>query len=126
MDTQTLYSLLVPLVFVVIGVLASRLGRRDNDSSPMRNHFAVATSVILMSLATAISDLGLGGALDSYILVWILGYLVLLWISVDFDRFSSWERDESGLPTDRKNLWKGIIGPNTVAVGAFFLYRVNS
>jgi len=140
-----IYSFGVPLVFTVIGAFASRLGRRDGDNSPRRNHWAVGTSVILMSTATIIASMGASlavggkaGAGSSHTVaapsslppamdfVWLLGFLVLMWLSVDMDRFSSWVRDDEGKPTGKKSVLRGIVLQNAIAVGAFALYSTFS
>jgi hypothetical protein len=127
------YSIGVPLVFVGLSVAAKRLGRQDWDAGPMINLFAVSTSTVLMSLATAISDLGrvFAGAYSStasseYILFWIVIFLALLLVSIDFDRYGSWDRDAEGKPTGKKRLGKGVLGPNAVVVVAFVAYRLTA
>lgn len=119
-------GMVVPIAFVAFGIFANRLGRPDNDSTPLRNYFAVATSVILMSLGTAISDLSLSGKLNGEILAWILGFNFLLFVSIDFDRYGSWIRDNSGNPTNKKSIVIGILAPIVVAVAAYYFYRTTT
>jgi len=47
----------IPIIFVLIGVFANRLGRRDGDKSPKRNDFSVGTTTILTALGAIASDL---------------------------------------------------------------------
>ena len=47
----------IPILFVIIGVLANRLGRKDNDNSPPQNLWAVGTTLLLMSLGTVFADM---------------------------------------------------------------------
>jgi hypothetical protein len=45
----------VPLVLMLVGVFAKRLGRRDGDESPRRNDWAVGTTVLLMLLGSRLN-----------------------------------------------------------------------
>jgi hypothetical protein len=119
-------SAVVPVVFLIIGVLARRLGRRDGDDSPRPNDWAAGTSVILMGLGKAMSDL-----LDIYVrkrgdpanvALWIIGLLLAAFISIDRDRYASWVVKE-GKPSRDRRLWGGIVFPNAVALLIFTAYR---
>lgn len=123
-NTQIFINIITPLVFVVIGVLANRLGRKDGDKTPKINYFSVGTSVILMTLATIISDVHVdvnGNVQGNF--GWLTIYILFVFVSIDIDRYSSWERTAQGRPTGRKHFWKGVLLPNTFGVGAFCLYR---
>lgn len=116
-------NFVVPILFLVVGVLANRLGRKDGDSSPPLNLCAAGTSILLMSLAATFTDLGRVSTQDTTILIWILVFMVMLFISIDFDRYGSWERDNEGYPTNRKHFMKGIVAPNIIGISLFIGYR---
>lgn len=117
-------NIVTPLAFVVVGVYANRLGRKDGDDTPKSNYFAVGTSVFIMSLATILADIHVNesGALEGNF-GWVAIYLLCIFVSIDIDRYSSWVRCEQGLPTEKKHLWRGILLPNLVGVCAFCAYR---
>ncbi len=114
----------VPIIFVIIGALANRLGRRDGDTSPLKNLWAVGTIVFLMSLGSVAADIRSAPATDllSY-LGWIIVFIVLVLVSVDHDRYGSWVRT-NGEPTDEKHTFWGIILPNLLSVSIFAVYRM--
>jgi len=116
-------NLVVPIIFLVIGILANRLGRKDSDKTPLVNLWAAGTTILLMSLVATISDLGRANVTDITNLIWIVVFLVMLFISIDFDRYGSWERDEEGLPTDCKHIVRGIVAPNIIGISLFIGYR---
>jgi hypothetical protein len=115
----------VPLIFALIGVFANRLGRRDNDDEPEINDWAVGTTILLTLLGTIAADLPLSsnGGNISTVSGWFTGVLFTLFISIDNDRFRSWERDAQGLPTKRKHLYWGVIAPIIVCSALFVLYQ---
>ena len=121
---QFLVNVATPIVFVIVGVLANRLGRKDGDNTPLVNYFAAGTTVLMMSLATIFGDVHINssGSVDGHF-GWMLLFLLLIFISIDIDRYSSWERDCNGYPTNRKNLFKGVLLPNFVGILAFIIYR---
>jgi hypothetical protein len=120
----TIDNLHVPILFVLVGVLANRLGRRDSDISPMRNFWAVGTTVFLMSLGSVAADTRNASSADlNKYLGWIIIFIVLLFISLDQDRYRSWDRDDNGKPTDIKNMFWGILLPDIVSVISFAIYR---
>lgn len=116
-------SIIVPVLFVGIGIITNRLGRKDGDQNPIKNLWAVGTSILLMSLVATISDLGRISAPDLNILVWVVVFLFTLLVSLDFDRYGSWERDRDGNITAKKHLVKGIIAPNLIGISLFIAYR---
>lgn len=122
-----LVSLLIPIAFIVIGILAARLGRRDGDTSPLGNTYAVGTSVAIMCLSTAIVECfkAPSGSRETF-LYWILIFSLFTWWSTDRDRYSSWERDQNGEPTDKKDTTQGIVVPNIVAIVLFVTYQITS
>lgn len=46
-----------PIGFLLIGMFAKRLGRRDGNDSPHINDWAVSTTVLLMTLGKVAADL---------------------------------------------------------------------
>ena len=116
----------VPVLFVLIGALANALGRRDGDKSPLRNVWAVGTSVILMSFGSVFSDMRLANSesLSDY-LFWVIAIIILLFISMHQDRYKSWIHDNDGNPTDKKHMFWGVIIPNLVSVSVFYSYRIS-
>ena len=116
----------VPIVFVVTGILAKGLGLRDGDSSPKRNLCAIATSVFLMSFGTILTDMRKADPpqIPDHI-SWAVVILVLLFASVQVDRYVSWVRDANGRPTDCKHMFWGIFLPDVVSIFIFALYRLN-
>jgi hypothetical protein len=97
----------VPLIFVLIGVFANRLGRRDGDDAPKLNEWSVGTTTLLTALGAIAADLPTaqaGGDVLSFA-GWFTGVLFMLFIPIDNDRFRSWRRDVKGLPTGHKHLW---------------------
>ncbi|MEW8436622.1 MAG: hypothetical protein AB2689_00550 [Candidatus Thiodiazotropha taylori] len=123
-NTEIMLNIGIPLSFVVVGAFAARLGRKDGDGTPAINHFAVGTTVLSMSLATILSDITINSAgnLEGNF-IWATFYLLFIFVSIDIDRFSSWQRDEQGIPTNRKHVVRGIVIPNSFGVIAFCVYR---
>src|SRR5438132_6351514 len=81
----------VPLGFLIVGVYARRLGRRDGDETPRRNDWAAATSVILMSLGKVSGDLleaSSRGTDTLNIVYWLLGLLIAAFISTRKTHFA--------------------------------------
>lgn len=117
-------TIVTPLLFVCVGIYAKRLGRRDGDKTPNSNNYAVGTQVFIMSFAAVLGDfrINVNGGLEGNFL-WVIFYFILIFISVDVDRYSSWERDAKGVPTNKKHWIKGIIVPNLAGVFAFCFYR---
>jgi len=120
--------LVLPFLFSIIGVFARRLGRHEHDKTPSRNDWAVATTVILMALgvmATDVRSLTDPNQLVS-VFLWLLGALCLLFLSVDHDRFRSWERDKEGKPNGHKRIFIGIVVPDLISIAAFVSYRFDT
>lgn len=115
----------IPLIFVLIGVYSNRLGRRDNDDAPKLNDWSVGTTTLLTALGAIASDLPTaksGGNISSFT-GWFASVLFMLFISIDNDRFRSWQRDVKGLPTQKKHLWWGIILPVLFSCTIFVAYQ---
>lgn len=121
---KILLDIITPLIFVGVGVYANRLGCKDGDDTPKINYFAVGTSVFIMSLATILADVHLNtdGKIEGNF-GWIAIYMLFIFISIDVDRYSSWERCEQGLPTNKKHWFRGVIVPDVLGVSAFVLHR---
>lgn len=122
--TNITLNIATPLVFIGVGIYANRLGRKDGDDTPGINFFAVGSSVLIMSLATILADIhiNVAGNLEGNF-GWIIFYMLFIFVSVDVDRYSSWERCEQGNPTNKKHWMRGVVVPNTLGVIAFCLYR---
>ena len=121
---DTFHALGVPILLVLVGVLANRLGRRDGDTSQMRNLWAVGTTVFLMSLGSVAADIRNAPSTDlSKYLGWISIFIVLLFVSLDQDRYRSWQRDSHGNPTDIKHMFWGILLPDIISIISFAIYR---
>ncbi|HEY3138589.1 MAG TPA: hypothetical protein VGL29_21370, partial [Blastocatellia bacterium] len=75
----------IPLLLMLVGVFAKRLGRRDGDDSPRINDWAVGTTILLMVLGAALVDLrNVGGASDlGGRLGWLVGILLTVFVSID-------------------------------------------
>ena len=74
---------MVPLAFLIIGVLARRLGRRDGDDTPRRNDWAAATTVLLMGMGKIAGDLLEAASRQAdtlNIVLWMLGLLFATFI----------------------------------------------
>jgi len=106
-----------------IGVYARRLGRRDNDPSPRRDDWAVNTTILLMALGAAFADLRAGASIIAVRIAWVLGILFAVFVSINHDRFESWERDEKGLPLHKKRLFFGIVLPDLCSLVIFGLFQ---
>lgn len=115
----------IPLFLLFIGVLARRLGRRDGDTSPRLNDLAVGTSILLMAFSALITDfrnVDTPEASTNQLLI-LIGVMFSTFISIDHDRYKSWERDCEGLPTNKKKLWNGIVLPNLASLLIFVCYQ---
>ena len=106
-------------------MIARRLGRRDGDDSCQLNDWAVGTSVLLMAFSVILSDLrninNLSNIADH--LTYVIGILCVIFLSIDHDRYRSWERDTKGLPINKKKIWLGIVFPNLACVSVFGIYQ---
>jgi hypothetical protein len=115
----------VPLIFVLIGVFANRLGRRDGDDAPQLNDWSVGTTTLLTALGAIAADLPTaktGGDFSNFA-GWFTGVLFVLFISLDNDRFRSWRRNNKGIPSNCKHLWWGVIFPNLFSCVIFIAYQ---
>jgi len=54
---------------------------------------------------------------------WLVGILLCVFLSIDHDRFRSWERDSRGLPTETKRMFVGVILPDLLALALFTFYQ---
>ena|SRR6266540_1389804 len=113
----------VPPILMLVGVFARRLGRRDGDTSPRANDWAVATTVLLMLLGIIFGDLRDPKAQTTELLGWLIGVLFTGFASLDHDRYRSWERDANNAPTDRKRIWVGVVIPDMLCLVVFGVYQ---
>src|SRR5689334_18182212 len=108
--------------------MARRLGRRDGDDTPRRNDWALSTTILLMSLGKISGDLleviskGVDPQKTAHIAYWLLGLVIVTFVSVDRDRYASWVV-EGDRPTRLKRIWGGIVLPDAVALAIFSLYQ---
>lgn len=123
--SNSFHVVVVPLLFVAIGIIANRLGRRDNDDSPKVNDFAIGTSTILMGIGSVFADLKAKPDDAVTAVGWLAGMIVILMVSINNDRFSSWTRDANGFPTKEKHPWKGVILPGLGALLVFVMYQMS-
>ena len=128
---QWLQVICLPLLFAAIGVLAKRLGRRDGDDSPLRNDWAVGTSVSLMTFGKIASDLLdlLASAVvpttgyTSEIGWWLFGMVCAIFFLIHQDRFNSWCKGPNGTLDKRKHLFRGVLLPDLVSIVIFACYQ---
>lgn len=112
----------IPAIFLLIGVFAKQLGRRDGDVSPHRNDWAVATTVLLMTLGVIAADLRTTTTSTTDLTAWLVGVLLFTLISIHHDRYRSWER-AAGAVTDKKKMFIGIVLPDLFAILVFSAYQ---
>jgi hypothetical protein len=124
-------AIVPPLIFLVMGVFANKLGRKDGDDSPRRNDWAVSTTVLLMTFGKVTADLltratasesqgrGVGGTV-----VWMLGIIAAVFISMEHDRYRSWVKDSDGKLGKEKRVVVGILVPDIVSIIIFGAYQM--
>jgi hypothetical protein len=110
----------IPVAFVLVGAYARRLARRDNDSSPWWESWAVGTSTLLMTIGTIVADLQRKGAKADELVVWLVGVLLIVFASVDHDRFRSW-KTEDGVAMRRPIV--GVLIPDLLSMATFMAYQ---
>jgi hypothetical protein len=115
----------IPLILMVLGVTAKRLGRRDGDDSPHLNDCAVGTSIFLMLLGADLTDFRSVSSPSDLVplLSWLVGILLTTFLSIDHDRYRSWLREANGLPSKKKRFWVGVFFPNVLALAIFASYQ---
>lgn len=119
---------LLPICFLVAGILAKYAGRRDNDSKPHPNDLAVNTTLLLMALSKISGDFvdtltkkpnepvsTLAGPF-----YWIFGVTTLLLFSMVLDRFWSWRKSNP----ENKAFWRGILLPDATCLIIFASYQI--
>lgn len=117
-------AIIIPLVFVLIGINANRLGRRDGDDAPKINDFAVGTTVFLTMLGTISSDFYTVQEGNLQLIAgWLPANICFLFISIDNDRNNSWKKDQQGLPTEHKHIIRGVIIPLLISLIIFGYYQ---
>lgn len=121
--SRPFYYLGVPLVFVILGILAKWLGRRDHETALHRNELAVGTSVFVMTTGKVFSDLCGPNPHVATLFLWAFCLLVCVYGSSGVDRHLSWVRID-GVVTNEKHWWYGIILPDFVALSIFVVYQL--
>jgi hypothetical protein len=129
---EWLQILLLPLSFAAVGVLAKKLGRRDGDDSPHINDWAIGTSVVLMTFGKIMADLidSRGNpvpptlvGISSEIHWELLGIILVIFIFLNHDRFTSWVKNAEGKPDKWKRRFVGVIFPDLVSILIFACYQ---
>lgn len=119
-------SYVLPLIFVILGVVVNLLGRRDNSRHIFRNDLAVGSTVCLLSISTVFSDVHYASSDQlAEFLGWLLLMIAVLLGSLLNDRFGSWDRDGNGDPLEVKRWFFGIILPIAVSCALFIIYKYN-
>ena len=78
-----------------------------------------------MLLGIVLADLRLTGAKAIELSYWLVGVLTMIFISINNDRYSSWDRTAgvvNGAPTQKHWFW-GVILPDSVGLAVFVLYQ---
>ena len=118
--------LVLPVILLLIGVFAKRLGKRDGDDSPGLNDWAVSTTVLLMTFSKVSADIPLVSQ-DlrelTETIFWLFGILFVIFLSIDHDRFRSWVKDATGHPTKDKRLFIGVLWPDVLSILVFSAYQ---
>lgn len=116
----------IPVLLMLVGVCAKKLARRDGDTSPHRNDWAVSTTTLLAMLGSATASLhqpaSTSGVVDT--LGWLILILAVLFTSITYDRYASWVRDAHGAPTESKAWVGGILLPDACALSFFVIYQL--
>lgn len=125
---QWMQAVLVPLIFVFLGLFAKQLGRRDGDNTPPINDWAVGTSIVLMTISHISADLLAFEETDKKISTSVLVFILLLFFflySIYHDRNRSWKKDkQTGIKTGEKSLFVGVLLPNLISVILFIIYQL--
>jgi hypothetical protein len=88
------------------------------------NDWAVGTTLLLMVLGTILGDIGTARDRLPDLLGWLIGVLFAAFLSLNHDRFNSWERDQTtGRPGNRKRLFVGIIVPDILCLLIFGMFQ---
>jgi hypothetical protein len=122
----------IPVLLMLVGVLARRLGRRDGgDDTPRINDAAVCTTMLLMCLTKIVAGLegaahqNCEGGVDVIAgLRWLILIMASLFFSVDHDRYRSWKLNARRRPTGIKRPLVGIVLPNSLSLVAFCTYQL--
>jgi membrane protein YdbS with pleckstrin-like domain len=113
----------IPIIFVLVGAYAKRLGRRDGDNSPWWENWAVATSTLLMTVGTIVADIQRQTANSRELVAWLVGVLLFVFVSVEHERFRSWRLDGSGVAIRKPIV--GVLIPDMVSVVIFVAYQAS-
>ncbi len=131
--------LLIPLLFVGIGVCARLLGRYDGNPSPKRENFAVATPMLLMTFSTIVADLvqlannasAPGSGLIPTV-TWLVAVFFLLFAYLTFERYLCFTVEDTSTntgtnanmaPRTVRRPIVGILVPDLVSLGVFIAYQ---
>lgn len=128
LSSDVFNTYLLPLVFVLLGVLANMLGKKDGQQHDFSTDLAVGSTVFLLSISTVFADmyasrkLAQPPPLDAFF-AWLMFFLVLLLASLVNDRFNSWVKDGQGRKLERKHGIWGVGVPVILSFGFFVLYK---
>lgn len=79
-----------------------------------------------MTLGTAAADLRTVKVAEEVVvlLLWVIGLLVCLFLSLDYDRYRSWKLDANRKPSKEKALARGVVLPDLFSVMIFAAYHL--
>ena len=88
----------------------------------------LAQNVNLMSLGAVASDLrSQTNASDIVgLMAWLLAFVFVTFLSIDHDRFRSWDRAADGTLKETKRTWMGVVVPNLISILMFAAYQAKS
>jgi len=82
--------------------------------------------MLLMTLGTVAADLKNAKSSEDLVilLLWVIGLLLCLFLSLDYDRYRSWKLDNTRKPLREKALMRGIILPDFLSAIIFTAYQL--
>ncbi len=122
---DSFHFIVVPLLFIIVGLTVSVLSKHSKETTHPRNYLAIGTTTLLMTLGLVFGDLysNTDENVSGEIVNWILIIIVILLSSASNDRYTSWVLDNNKNPV-KKAIFMGIIFPNLVSVVVLVYYRL--